>query len=183
MDPKVRQTLYEMLFDRGYNKIDSQQEDDKVIIAINENTNKRIFVYFVSDAKVSVKKVKAIRDLMAESVDKYACLCLVYKNTITTFAKQFIATDIDPNLHVQAFSEKELIFNVTKHELVPKFNILTSEEKRDVVQKYKTTSKHFPRMHTTDPISRYYGLLPGAMVKVTRKSPTALSYESYRVVY
>ena len=172
-----------MLFDRGYQKIDSQQDDDKVIIAINENTNKRIFVYFVIDPKVSVKKVKSIRDLMSDSVEKYACLMLVYKNTITTFAKQFIATDIDPNLHVQAFSEKELMFNVTKHDLVPTFKTLTPEEKKEVIQKYKTSSKYFPRMTTTDPISRYYGLLPGAMVKVTRKSPTALTYESYRVVY
>lgn len=182
MNRIVRQTLYEMLFDRGYCKIINQEDDDKVIIAINEHTNQRVFVYFVSDPKVSVKKVKSIRDLMSDSSEIYTCLLLVYKNSITTFAKQFIATDIDPSLHVQAFSEKELMFNVTKHELVPKFEILTTEEKKQVIQKYRTSAKHFPRMTTSDPISRYYGILPGTMVKITRKSPTAFEYESYRIV-
>jgi DNA-directed RNA polymerase I, II, and III subunit RPABC1 len=71
------------------------------------------------------------------------------------------------NLFVQKLS-----FNVTKHHL----------EKRNVVKKYRTPMKQFPLMLSFDPVARYYGLLPGAMVKITRPSPTAGEYTLYRVI-
>ena len=42
--------------------------------------------------------------------------------------------------------------------------------------------KHFPLMLSSDPVARYHGLLPGAMVKITRPSPTAGECVLYRVV-
>lgn len=77
---------------------------------------------------------------------------------------------------------RELSFNVTKHHLVPKHDVLSPEEKRAVVKKYRTAMKHFPLMLASDPVARYYGLLPGAMVRITRPSPTAGEYTLYRVV-
>jgi DNA-directed RNA polymerases I, II, and III subunit RPABC1 len=181
MNANVRVTLHEMLKDRGYDRIVS--EDDVTIVAKRTSSNDRnVLVYFIYDAKVSVKRVKTIKEMIDNDNDiEYECLILVYKTAITTFAKQFITTDVN-NLFVQAFSERELSFNVTKHHLVPKHVVLTPEEKRGVVKKYRTAMKHFPLMLSSDPVARYYGLLPGAMVKITRPSPTAGEYTLYRVV-
>lgn len=184
MNKNVRPTIHEMLADRGYRDIDS--EDDTCIIAHKKNADNtignRILVYFVYDPKVSVKRIKGIKDVLDEDPDRYQCLILVYKSAITAFAKQFISTDVN-HLFVQAFSENELSFNITKHKLVPKHEILTNNEKRQIMRYYKTTSsKHFPLMLSSDPVARYYGLLPGTMVRITRKSPTAGEYVLYRVV-
>ena len=178
MNSIVRKTLYEMLTDRGYDRV----EDDtyESVVAFNTTTEHRVLVYFVYDNKVSVKRMKSIKDVIDEG-DNYTCLILVYKSAITAFAKQFIVTDMK-DLNVQIFSESELSFNITKHELVPKHEILSAEERNKTLRKYRTTLKHFPMILSSDPVARYYGVLPGTMMRITRKSPTAGVYTLYRVV-
>lgn len=129
MNANVRVTLHEMLKDRGYDRIVS--EDDVTIVAKRTSSNDRnVLVYFIYDAKVSVKRVKTIKEMIDNDIE-YECLILVYKTAITTFAKQFITTDVN-NLFVQAFSERELSFNVTKHHLVPKHVVLTPPRRNGV---------------------------------------------------
>ena len=178
MSSSVYTVVYEMLHDRGFLEVESTE--DSTIIAKN-HLDQRLLVYFVSAAKVSVKKIKAIKDLIEEDSRGFYCLLLVYKGSITSFAKQFITTDVN-NLLVQVFSEKELTFNITKHSLVPTHRLLSESEKQDVVKRYKTKPKHFPDLLCTDPVSKYYGFVPGNMIQITRKSPTAGTYVSYRVV-
>lgn len=178
MNAMVRLTVREMLGDRGYTEIDD--ENHERIVARNDNADK-VLVYFVYDVKVSVKKMKNIKEIIDEDTNKYKCLVLVYKSSITTFAKQFISTDVN-DLNVQVFSENELSFNITKHELVPKHEVLTPTEKKTVLTKYKTMAKNFPMLLSSDPVARYYGALPGTMIRITRKSPTAGEYTLYRVV-
>lgn len=178
MNAAVRLTLREMLRDRGYSRID--EENSERIVARNEKLEK-VLVYFVYDTKVSVKKMKSIKEIIDEDTNTYKCLILVYKSSITTFAKQFISTDVN-NLNVQVFSENDLSFNITKHNLVPVHEVLTPDQKRAVLLKYKTGAKHFPMLLSSDPVARYYGALPGTMMRITRKSPTAGEYVLYRVV-
>lgn len=178
MNTMVRVTLRDMLRDRGYTEID--EENGERIVARNDSSEK-VLVYFVYDIKVSVKKMKTIKDIIDEDTNTYKCLILVYKSSITTFAKQFISTDVN-DLNVQVFSENELSFNITKHELVPKHEVLTPIQKKAVMTKYKTVAKHFPMLLSSDPVVRYYGALPGTMMRITRKSPTAGEYVLYRVV-
>ena len=178
MNRAVRPTVHEMLFDRGFDTIVTDTVDRIVASAVN---GKRVLVYFVYDPKVSVKMMKNMREMLDDDPTKYNVLILVYKATITSFAKQFIATDVN-DLNVQVFSENELSFNVTKHELVPKHDILSPEEKATVMSRYKTGIRHFPLMLSTDPVARYYGALPGTMMRITRDSPTAGKYTLYRVV-
>jgi DNA-directed RNA polymerase I, II, and III subunit RPABC1 len=178
MNTTVRLTVREMLRDRGYTEIDEESHDR--IVARNDNSEK-VLVYFVYDVKVSVKRMKTIKDIIDEDTNKYMCLVLVYKSSITTFAKQFISTDVN-DLNVQVFSENELSFNITKHELVPKHEVLTPIQKKAVMTQYKTVAKHFPMVLSSDPVVRYYGALPGTMMRITRKSPTAGEYVLYRVV-
>ena len=109
------------------------------------------------------------------------CLIVVYKFTITSFAKQFISSDVN-DLFVQLFSERELAYNVTKHEYVPKHTVLSLKNKKEVLNKYKTLSKNFPYILSTDPICRYFGCLPGTMMKIDRESETCGMYTVYRMV-
>lgn len=175
---KVYDVLHEMLTDRGYIHIESETESS--IIARN-NENLRVLVYLVHSAKVSVKKIKMIKDMIQEDEHGFHSLILVYKSSITSFAKQFITTDVN-NILVQVFSEKEMSFNVTKHTLVPKHELLSTTEKLEVMARFKTKLKNFPNILSTDPVSKYYGYIPGSLIRITRKSPTAGTYVSYRAV-
>jgi DNA-directed RNA polymerases I, II, and III subunit RPABC1 len=179
MNPNVRKTLFELLSDRSYNKIES--EDEVMVSMIHDNGIDKLMVYFIYDTKVSVKKIKTIKEILEDNSHTYKCLIVVYKSAITTFAKQFISSDVK-DLFVQIFSEKELSFNITKHEFVPKHVVLTSDEKKKILKKYKSQSKNFPLILSSDPICRYYGCLPGTMLRIERESETCGIYTLYRVV-
>lgn len=84
--------------------------------------------------------------------------------------------------NIQWFTHEELLVNITHHMLVPKFHVLSDAEKKEFLECYKLKIGQLPKMLDTDPISRYYGLKKGDVVKITRKSVTAGRYVYYRCV-
>jgi DNA-directed RNA polymerase subunit H len=75
-----------------------------------------------------------------------------------------------------------LEFDVTKHELVPKHEILSEEEKTKLLKKYGITIKELPRILASDPAIKSLNPKIGDVVKITRKSKTAGESVYYRVV-
>lgn len=83
---------------------------------------------------------------------------------------------------IDAFELGELLFNVSKHQLVPKHEPITDpEEIKDILEKYRVKTRHqLPLILKTDPMARYLGIRPGQLVKITRSSPGAGEYVLYR---
>ncbi|MCS7119905.1 MAG: DNA-directed RNA polymerase subunit H [Nitrososphaerota archaeon] len=73
-------------------------------------------------------------------------------------------------------------FDIFEHFLVPKHEILSPEEKEEVLKKYKVEPYQLPLIKVSDPIAKVIGARVGDLVKITRKSPTAGEYISYRYV-
>ncbi|MCW4020154.1 MAG: DNA-directed RNA polymerase subunit H [Candidatus Bathyarchaeota archaeon] len=73
-------------------------------------------------------------------------------------------------------------FNIFDHYLVPKHEILTPEEKEEILQKYRVEPYKLPLIRTSDPIARVIGAKAGDLIKITRQSPTAGEYVTYRYV-
>ncbi|KAG6484486.1 hypothetical protein ZIOFF_053004 [Zingiber officinale] len=76
----------------------------------------------------------------------------------------------------------ELLVNITKHVLMPKHELLTTDEKQDLLKKYNVGESQFPRMLESDPVSRYHGLKKGQIVKVTYEGELTGSHVTYRCV-
>lgn len=73
-------------------------------------------------------------------------------------------------------------FDPFESELVPKHEILTAEERAEMMQKFNISLKHLPRMREEDPIVKRVGAKRGDVLRITRKSPVAGDYFYFRVV-
>jgi DNA-directed RNA polymerase subunit H (RpoH/RPB5) len=71
---------------------------------------------------------------------------------------------------------------VTDHVLVPKHEIVSEEEKKQILTRYNATEDQFPFLFSTDPVAREIGAKPGNMVKISRISDTAGEATYYRYV-
>lgn len=101
---------------------------------------------------------------------------------ITLQAVQNMNTEMIPHKgFIQIFLVKELMYNPTKHELVPKHEKLNKEEEKALIESLQLKSKvQLPFIQRTDVIARWLGLQHGDIVRITRYSETSGEYYFYR---
>ncbi len=72
--------------------------------------------------------------------------------------------------------------DISLHELVPKHEILTKLDKKELLEKLGVTEKELPKILVRDPVIASMEARPGDVVKITRKSQTAGYSTYYRTV-
>ena len=75
-------------------------------------------------------------------------------------------------------AEKEKIVHV----LVPEHRILSEEEKKALLDKYKISLNQLPMILSSDPMVKQIGAKVGDVIEIKRKSPTAGEALYYRLV-
>ena len=78
--------------------------------------------------------------------------------------------------------EVEQEIDIFQSGLVPKHEILSEEEKTELLNKYNISEKQLPRILLEDPVVKKTGAKKGDVLRVTRKSPVAKESYYYRVV-
>jgi DNA-directed RNA polymerase subunit H (RpoH/RPB5) len=78
---------------------------------------------------------------------------------------------------------KKKKIDVLLHELVPKHYLLTKEETKELLEKFKITVTDLPQMFEKDPVAIAIGAKEGDVVKIVRQSHTTVkSIDYYRFV-
>lgn len=188
---KIRRNLIKMLEDRGYTEHEEQTENFDVfkdnfktrdqlnIIAKNPDSKAFITAEFSNDEKVGLKHIEEF----GSRLKKHDVIngILVISGVATNLCKQGISEIAETGIFIEIFEERELIVNITEHELVPKHIILNPQEKHELLSKYKLKENQLPKILLVDPVSKYLGLKRAQVVKIIRPSETAGKYITYRI--
>ena len=88
---------------------------------------------------------------------------IVVQVGMTPSAKQALV-DMAPKYILEQFREAELMINITEHELVPEHVVMTTDEKKELLARYKLKEHQLPRIQQSDPVARYFGLKRGQVM-------------------
>ena len=155
------------------------RSDLVVLVAHNDDPTDQMFVFFPDDPKIGIKTIKTYCTRMQE--ENITRAIIVVQQGMTPSAKQSLV-DMQPKYILEQFLESELLINITEHELVPEHVVMTTEEKQELLTRYKLKDNQLMRIQQGDPVARYFGLKRGQVVKIIRSSETAGRYISYRLV-
>ncbi len=113
------------------------------------------------------------------------CILVVSKEGLSSPNLKAIAEHRSRNNivnNMQVFVLSELLFNVTRHILVPKHEPVRDPAMIEtIVKDYNLKHKsQFPIILRSDPVARYFDIKSGQLVKITRVSPTSGEYTFYR---
>jgi DNA-directed RNA polymerases I, II, and III subunit RPABC1 len=137
-----------------------------------------IHVEFNNEPNVGIKQLKTFAQLLSEKNYRTGIFVTAAKPTASAMK---IVPSILP-IHMEVFQEEDLLVNISRHELVPKHTLLSPEDKKRLLERYRLKETQLPRIRVDDPMARYLGLRRGQVVKIIRKSETAGRYASYRWV-
>ena len=74
------------------------------------------------------------------------------------------------------------MFNISKHELVPTYRIMSETEKQNLISKlYLESEEKLPFVLVTDPVARFYGVRIGEVCEIQYNNETNGKNKFYRL--
>jgi DNA-directed RNA polymerase subunit H (RpoH/RPB5) len=176
-------TILEMLSDRGIQlpvnmsaaHLAETLESETVLKNIIEVKINNIKLIYYTPQKFKWADLKKQFEESKEDEHHILVLC---ENMTQNNVKSIHSSGASVEIHLVT----RLQFNITKHVLVPKHEVIKDKaEIDDILRRYKLKSRHqLPIILKTDPIAKYYAMRSGDVVKITRTSETAGEYIVYR---
>lgn len=161
---------------RGYKLIKREEQEDTIKFIVKLRKGKRAVILCMRNQKVvGVAFVRNLRKLMDKiGVEKG----VIVANVRYTWAAKREAKKYGIELIPKVFPS----FNIFKHKLVPKHEILPPEKAKALSEKYHIEPHQLPRIKASDVAVIAVGAKPGDIIKITRKSSTAGKHIAYRLV-
>ena len=190
----VKKTQIEMLSDRGYN-IDKEawllnddfiNEEHKYLkkfkhMSLNhkyfkDGTDNSLYVLYIKDNDELLIVMKEFQKKMLKS-----SVGIVIANTeqLKKLAKKIYEDYFDPLKQIQLFNYDELTFNLTKHIFCPTYEVI---DKSTIIPSL-VHANQLPVILANDPASKYYGWVPGQVIKVIDDNFTTDVLSDYHISY
>ena len=184
----ARNTILDILEDRGYivaenlrMSIDEfmiQYDNGEMYIYTKkkEEENKSIYVYFHLDNRNFQKKdlINLMSSISNQYPNEQVKIIIVTREKLN---QAILRMDT-----IESFILNQLVINITKHIMMPKFEVMSEEEIEILLKEFSISKNQLPKILISDPISRYFGVKSGDIFKITRSSPTTGLSVSYRLV-
>ena len=168
-EPQITQTLKEMLTQREY-KIESETED--FIIAVKPDDQK-VCAFLNIAVQFGVKSVGVHIGLLTKMGITHG---IIVYTKMTPAVNKLLINTTELKMTIEAFQDKDVRYNLTKHSLVPEHTRVPDAEAKILKKQYM--GGKFPTIKITDPIVKFFAFKRGSIIKVVRKS----GFVAYRVV-
>lgn len=145
------------------------------IVEIPEDKEKALIWCILGEATVGIVAMNQLYKVMKEKEIERAIV--VTEGRYTHAVKQG-AKKKNVELLLKSFP----VFDIFEHSLVPKHEILTAEERDQLLAHYKVKPYQIPQITSTDPAVKAIGAKPGDILRIIRKSSTAGEHVTYRYV-
>ena len=192
---QVRKTTVEMLGDRHfvvseedknlpYQDFASRFEENQINIIANHSSdeNKIAYVSYILETKTFSKKdLMNLKGYIDENFPKkeITVIIIVQEKPTPQIAKELLNDEFK---FYEIFLTKNLMFNITHHEIVPRHILLSEEESKKVLDEFQATKSQLPKLLSSDPVAKYYGMKAGDICKIIRHSPMTGESFYYRMV-
>ena len=139
----------------------------------------------MKSSKLRTSNFKTLIDEMLETLfqqgDEVIFILKDNVNNMETFDSMLEGYLASTGVFIQIFSLDNLLFNITKHQLVPKMRVISPEEKNEVLDRYSATPGQMPQILKSDPQAKFLGVRKGDMCEIIRASETAGNSITYRM--
>jgi DNA-directed RNA polymerase I, II, and III subunit RPABC1 len=202
---RIRNTTLELLQDRGYNVDDelfnldvdtfkiliTKQHSIDLFLSKRDNPEESIYVQFFFEASNTTYKTTNFNNIVLvanqtkedTSVNGIVNLLIVLGNDkVPNNATKKEITNSPSFEHVAIFKASELLFNIVRHDIQPKFELMNEDEIITLLERYNIKPTKLPKLKYDDPVRKYYGYLPGNIIRITRFNYNTGNPISYRLV-
>ena len=160
-------------FSQRYKTLDRENNDDKVY---KEKFDGSIVVVKIIHQKVQgIAKIPAVKDFINSYKHNHKIFVF---DSISDKAKLSL-TDL-PN--TEAFNEEFLMINLVDYIDSPRYEVLTEEETKEMLESYILKKKEMMKIWTTDPAVSYFNLKRGDIIRIIRPSEQSGKSIAYRIV-
>ena len=162
---------------RGYKLIKREEQEDIIsLLARIPKERKHVLIWCIINKRVvGVVYVRRMEKAMKAAGAEKGMI-------VATGRYTFAAKRDSKKYGVEVIPKRFPSFNIFKHKLVPKHEILPPEEAKELLEKYRVKLYQLPVIKASDIVAIAVGAKPGDVLKITRDSATAGKYISYRYV-
>ena len=175
----VIKTLYRMMEDRGYT--DPPQIKPALFI-FSHPPLPTMEIRIFKEPKIGIGHIK---NFIHSGCSRYI---FISSSGITPKARKTCKNYQLHKVFIEIFLIAELLFNVVNHVYCPKHRLCSAQETAEVLKNLGVSSSEkydkLPCILAKDPIMRYYGIMRGHLIEITRDSVTMPGYPeiTYRMV-
>lgn len=172
--------IKEMLSNHKINKFDISEELGPLDILLEKNTGlptvEKIIVKYRLDPKFkgTASLTIQINDIFEKYLTTKDTLIILNIGSVNLKPGTKEKTDeefshnlfVSKNYFVQLFGLENFLFNVSRHQFVPKHRVLSKQETIDIITKYNCTEKNLLTIKRDDAQAKYIGLRPRQICEI-----------------
>jgi len=162
---------------RGYKLIKRQKHEGAIsfLVDIPKEKVKALLWCILDEGTVGISSITRMQKFMKDA--KVETGIIITSGRYTHAVKQSAKKK-----NIELLPRTFPAFDIFEHKVVPRHEILTPEEEKQLLAEYKVHPYQLPQIKASDPAVKAIGAKPGEILRVIRKSSTAGEHLAYRYV-